>query len=195
MTELISISLAAIFINNYVLSQFLGLCPFISVDKKLDSVLGMGLAVTFVMVIASALTYLIYFYLLNPHLIFLRTIVFILVITGIVQIIELIMKKTIPGLYSALGIYLPLITANCAILGVSILNINQEYNFIKSIVNGASAGIGFLIALILMATIKERLELSDVPKCFKGMPITFISAGLMALAFLAVDRTMLNFIK
>lgn len=195
MTEIISIAIASIFINNYVLSQFLGICPFIGASKKIESILGMGLAITFIMTLASAITYLIYIYILNPYLIFLRTIVFILVITALVQLIEIIMKKSIPVLYNALGIYLPLIITNCAILGVTILNINQEYNFIKSILNGAFSGIGFLIALFLMTTIREKLELADVPKCFKGAPIAFISAGLMALAFYAVDKGILNYLK
>lgn len=191
--ELISIAIATIFINNYVLSQFLGLCPFIGVSKKMDSVLGMGLAVIFVMTISSIITYFIYVYLLFPHLIFLRTIVFILVIAALVQLIEIILKKSIPLLYNSLGIYLPLITTNCAVLGVALINVNNKYDFISSTVNGLSAGIGFLFALFLMATIREKLDMADVPKPFKGAPIAFISAGLMALAFFSADKAMLTF--
>jgi len=193
--ELVSIAIATIFINNYVLSQFLGLCPFIGVSKKLDSVMGMGLAVIFVMTLASIITYLIYIQILLPlNLIFLRTIVFILVIAALVQFIEIILKKSIPALYDALGIYLPLITTNCAVLGVAVLNIDSNYSFIASTVNGFSGGVGFLIALFLMATIREKLDMADIPKPFKGMPIAFITAGLMALAFFAADKAMLSYL-
>lgn len=196
MRELIALSIGTIFINNFVLTQFLGICPFIRVSKKLDSVLGMGLAVIFVMTITSMVTYLIYIYILKFfHLEFLKIFIFILVIVAIVQLIEIILKKSIPVLYNALGIYLPLIMTNCAVLGVAILNIDKEYSFISSIVYGFSGGISFLLALFLMATIREKLELTDIPESFKGVPISFISAGLMALAFLAADRSILTFLN
>lgn len=192
--ELISIAIATIFINNYVLSQFLGICPFIGVSKKMDTVLGMGLSVVFVMTLASIITYFIYSFILFPHLVFLKTIVFILVIAALVQIIEIIIRKTIPSLYNVVGIYLPLITTNCIVLGVAVLNINSKYDFISSGVNGFSGGVGFLIALFLMATIREKLDMADIPKPFKGFPIAFISGGLMAMAFFAADKAMLSYL-
>lgn len=196
MRELIAISIGTIFINNFVLSQFLGLCPFIGVSKKLDSVLGMGLAVTFVMTMASMVTFLIYKYALVPAGIeFLKIVSFILVIAALVQLVEIVLKKAVPVLYNALGIYLPLITTNCAVLGVAVLSIDKDYSFISSIVHGFTGGISFLLALFLMANIREKLELADIPKPFKGVPIAFISAGLMALAFLAADKSMLNFLN
>ncbi len=196
MRELIALSIGTIFINNFVLSQFLGLCPFIGVSKKLDSVLGMGFAVIFVMTMASFVTYLIYTYILKFfHLEFLKIITFILVIAALVQLVEIILKKSIPILYNALGIYLPLITTNCVVLGVAVLNIDKEYSFISSIVHGFSGGLSFLLALFLMATIREKIELTDLPEPFKGVPIAFISAGLMAMAFLAVDKSILSFLN
>jgi len=190
-SKLFVIIVSSIFINNFVIVRFLGLCPYIGVSKKLDSALGMGMAVIFVMTMASTITWLIYNFLLNPatnifgfDLTFLRTITFILSIAVLVQFVEMVIKKTVPTLYKALGIYLPLITTNCAVLGVSILNINESYNFLESIVNGLSAGIGFTLVLLLMAGIRQRLEFADVPKSLKGMPIAFIVAGCMALAFL-----------
>jgi Na+-translocating ferredoxin:NAD+ oxidoreductase subunit A len=193
--ELISIAIASIFINNFVLSQFLGLCPFIGVSKKTESVLGMGLAVIFVMTLSSAITYLIYTYILFPNLVFLKIIVFILVIAALVQLLEIVLKKSIPSLYNSLGIYLPLITTNCAVLGVAVLNINSKYDFVSSVVNGFSGGAGFLLALFLMSAIRERLDMADVPEAFKGAPIAFISAGLMAMAFFAADKAMLSFLS
>lgn len=192
--NLIAIAIATVFINNYVLSQFLGLCPFIGVSKKLDSVLGMGLSVIFVMAMASIITYVIYIYVLFPNLVFLRTIVFILVIAALIQLIEIILKKSVPALYNALGIYLPLITTNCAVLGVAVLNMDSKYNFIQSLVNGISGGVGFLIALFLMATIREKMDMADIPKPFRGVPIAFITAGLMALAFFSADKVMLSYL-
>ncbi|HHE39939.1 MAG TPA: electron transport complex subunit RsxA [Candidatus Cloacimonetes bacterium] len=190
-STLFIIIIGSIFINNFVLSRFLGLCPYIGVSKKMDSALGMGMAVIFVMTMASTITWLIYTFFLNEatsifgiDLTFLRTIAFILSIAVLVQFVEMVIKKTAPELYKALGIYLPLITTNCAVLGVSLLNINENYNFIESIVNGAAAGVGFTLVLVLMAGIRERLEYSKVPKSMKGMPISFIVAGCMALAFL-----------
>ena len=196
MGELIAISIGTIFVNNFVLSQFLGLCPFIGVSKKLDSVLGMGLAVTFVMTLASMVTYLIFHFILTPlNIEYLRIITFILVIAALVQLVEIVLKKTIPVLYNALGIYLPLITTNCAVLGTAVLNIDKSYRFLPSVVHGFTGGISFLLALFLMATLREKLEFADIPKPFKGVPITFISGGLMALAFLAADKSMLAFLK
>jgi len=190
-STLFVIIIGSIFINNFVIARFLGLCPYIGVSKKMDSALGMGMAVIFVMTMASTITWLIYTFFLNKatsifgiDLTFLRTIAFILSIAVLVQFVEMVIKKTAPELYKSLGIYLPLITTNCAVLGVSLLNINENYNFIESIVNGAAAGVGFTLVLVLMAGIRERLEYSKVPQSMKGMPISFIVAGCMALAFL-----------
>ncbi|HQB62485.1 MAG TPA: electron transport complex subunit RsxA [Spirochaetota bacterium] len=193
MSELIALSIGTIFINNFVLSQFLGLCPFIGVSKKLDSVLGMGLAVIFVMTLASMVTYAMYtFLLVRFNIEYLKIITFILVIAAFVQFVEVFLKKNIPVLYNALGIYLPLITTNCAVLGVAVLNIDKNYDFISSTVHGFMGGASFLLALFLMATIREKLDLADVPKPFRGAPIAFISAGLMALAFMEADKSMLE---
>ncbi|MDP8315258.1 MAG: electron transport complex subunit RsxA [Candidatus Celaenobacter antarcticus] len=190
-STLFVIIIGSIFVNNFVIHRFLGLCPYIGVSKKMDSAIGMGMAVIFVMTMASTITWLIYTFFLNKatsifgiDLTFLRTIAFILSIAVLVQFVEMVIKKAAPELYKALGIYLPLITTNCAVLGVSLLNINENYNFIESIVNGAAAGVGFTLVLVLMAGIRERLEYSKVPKSMKGMPISFIVAGCMALAFL-----------
>lgn len=194
--ELVAIAIGTIFINNFVLSQFLGICPFIGVSKKLDSVLGMGLAVIFVMTLSSMVTFLIYKYLLVPFKIeYLKVLFFILVIASLVQFVEIFLKKQLPFLYNALGIYLPLITTNCAVLGVALINVTKDYNFISSVLHGFSGGVSFLLALFLMSTIREKLEMADVPKAFKGTPIAFISAGLMALAFLAADKSMLEIFK
>jgi electron transport complex protein RnfA len=197
--SLLIISVGAIFVSNFVLTRFLGLCPYIGVSRQLDSALGMGMAVIFVMSIASVGTWTIYHYFLQPSkhnllqklfnmksldLTFLRTIAFILVIASLVQFVEMVLQKTSPGLYRSLGIYLPLITTNCAVLGVSILNIDEGYNFIQSLVNGFMSGVGFTLALILMAGLREKLEMADVPKSMRGAPIAFIIAGSMALAFL-----------
>ncbi|MBN1542611.1 electron transport complex protein RnfA [candidate division KSB1 bacterium] len=197
---LMIIALGAIFINNFVFSRFLGICPYIGVSRQLDSAVGMGAAVVFVMTLASAVTWLIYEYLLAPSpaniffrffalteppdLTFLRTIAFILVIASLVQFVEMVIQKVSPSLYSSLGIYLPLITTNCAILGAAILNIDEQYTFIESVVHGLAAGVGFTLALILMAGIRERLELAEIPRSLQGIPIAFIMAGLMAMAFL-----------
>ena len=187
---LFSILIATIFINNYVLSQMLGLCPFIGVSKKIDSAIGMGLAVIFVMTLASFITYILYKYILLPYNItYLRTISFILVIASLVQLVEMAIEKLSPPLYQSLGIFLPLITTNCAVLGVAVLNINSgfvtaELGLLKTVVQGVGAGLGFTLALVLMAGIRERLELAGVPKNLEGLPITFVTAGLLALAFL-----------
>ncbi len=188
--NLFVIAVSAIFVSNFVLMRFLGLCPYMGVSKQLDSAIGMGMAVTFVMSVASAVTWLIYYYLLSPQtnlwgvdLTFLRTLAFILVIAALVQFIEIVVQKTSPTLYRSLGIYLPLITTNCAILGVSILNIDEGYNFIETLVNGFSSGLGFTLALVLMAGLREKLELMDVPEAFRGLPIAFIMAACMSIAF------------
>ncbi len=199
--SLFIISIGAIFVSNFVLHKFLGLCPYIGVSKQLDSALGMGMAVVFVMSMASVVTWSIYNYFLAPtssnvlfqifmkgqgeppDLTYLRTITFILVIATLVQFVEMVIQKVSPGLYRSLGIYLPLITTNCAVLGVSLLNIDAEYNFIQSLVNGFMSGIGFTLALVLMAGLREKLEMANVPKAMRGAPIAFIMAGLMSLAF------------
>jgi electron transport complex protein RnfA len=188
---LIGISIGAVLINNFVLSRFIGLCPFFGVSKKLSSATGMGMAVIFVMALASSFTWLINAYILLPyHVQYLQTIVFILVIAALVQLVEMALQKYSPTLYEALGIYLPLITTNCAVLGVALINtgINQftgaPFTFIESFVNGVMSGVGFMFALILMAGIRERIELANVPELLDGLPIVFITAGLMALAFL-----------
>ena len=187
---ILGILIGTIFINNYVLSQILGLCPFLGVSKRLDSALGMGLAVTFVMTIASFMTFIFYKYILLPFdLIYLKTIAFILIIASLVQFVEMIIEKVSPVLYNSLGIFLPLITTNCAVLGVAVLNVNSgfitaEFGLVKSVVQGFGGGLGFTLALLIMSGIRERLELADIPENLKGLPITFITAGLLALAFL-----------
>ena len=196
--SLVQISIGAILINNFVLSRFLGLCPFFGVSKKLSSALGMGMAVVFVMTTASMFTWIIYTKILMPLSIeYMQTIVFILVIASLVQLVEMVLQKFSPVLYDSLGIFLPLITTNCAILGVAILNsgINpytgDYFTFLEAIVNGVMSGAGFTLALVLMAGIREKLDLADIPKALDGLPIAFISAGLMAIAFLGFSG--LNF--
>lgn len=185
LAKIFAMAIAAIFVQNFVLMRFLGLCPYIGVSKKLDSALGMGMAVIFVMTMASTFTWLIQTYLLVPLKIeFLQTIAFILTIASLVQLVEMIIQKTAPALYKALGVFLPLITTNCAVLGVAILNINEEYTFIFAILNGLFAGLGFTLVLILMAGIRERLERAELPRTMRGMPIAMVVAGCMALAFL-----------
>lgn len=194
------IAIGAILINNFIFSRFLGICPYIGVSKSLDSAVGMGFAVIFVMTLAAAVTFLVDRFFLQPitenvfyqilslknppDLTFLRTIAFILVIASLVQFVEMVLQKSSPALYRSLGIYLPLITTNCAILGVTILNVNENLNFIRSVVNAFASGVGFTLALFLMAGIRERLELADIPKPLRGIPIAFIMAGLMSIAFL-----------
>ncbi len=186
MENLFAIIIGAIFVNNFILTRFLGLCPFFGVSKKTKPAIGMGLAVTFVMTLASIVTWIMYNWVLLPLGIeYLQIIVFILIIATLVQFVELFLKKANPVLYKTLGIYLPLITTNCAILGVAFLNVQEEYSFVAALVFGISAGVGFLLALLLMSGIRERLELSKVPKAFQGLPISFIVAALMSLAFLA----------
>ena len=191
-TQIFTLAVFAVFVNNFVLSKFLGLCPYIGVSKKIDSAVGMGMAVIFVMTMASTFTWLIQEYLLVPnHLEYLQTIAFILTIASLVQLVEMVILKTAPSLYKALGVFLPLITTNCAVLGVSILNIQENYNFLGAILNGLFSGLGFTLVLVLMAGLRERLEKSEVPEAMKGMPIAFVIAGCMALAFLGFSG--LNF--
>ena len=183
--EIMSIAIIAMLTQNFVLVKFYGICPFLGVSKKTDTALGMGMAGTFVMTIASMLTYLANTYLLEVfNITYLRTVVFILIIASIVQIVEMFLQKTLPSLYSALGIYLPLITTNCAVLGVALLNVQNEYNFINSTIYGFFGGLGFTLAIVLFAGVRERLELSDIPEFLKGFPISLITAGLIAMAFL-----------
>ena len=184
-TNLVSILLAAILTNNYVLSRFLGICPFLGVSKKLDTAVGMSAAVIFVMCIATAVTWPIQTYLLTPNdLDYLQTIVFILVIAALVQFVEIILKKYMVSLYNALGVYLPLITTNCAVLGVTILNIDEGYGFVESLVNSFGSGVGFMLAMVLFAGVRGRIEHSDIPKSLQGLPITLVSASLVACSFL-----------
>ena len=183
-TGILSIALTAILAENFILSQFLGICPFMGVSKKMDTALGMGIAVIFVMGIASIFCYLINLILVPLHLEFLQTLAFILVIASLVQFVEMFLQKFIPGLYEALGIYLPLITTNCAVLGVVLLNVQKNYNFIESVVYGITGGVGFLVAIMLFASVRERTLFADYPKSFEGFPIALVSAGLIALAFM-----------
>jgi len=181
----IAIIISALFTENFVMVKFYGCCPFLGVSKKTDTALGMGIAVTFVMGIASMATYAAYTYLLVPFgLEYLQTILFILIIAGLVQFVELFIKKSMPPLYNALGIYLPLITTNCAVLSVTLLNVEKSYNFILSLLYGVFAGLGFTLAIVLMAGIREQLDESAMPQSFRGFPAALITAGLMALAFM-----------
>ncbi len=183
--NLFSIFVGAILVNNFVLAKFLGICPFLGVSKKVETALGMGIAVTFVMTLSSIITYLVQIAILNRFgLEYLQTIAFILVIAALVQFVEMFLKKSSPGLYEALGVYLPLITTNCAVLGLAILNIQSEYNLIQTIVNSLGAALGFTLAIVLFAGIRERLDLADVPESLKGFPIALITAGLMSIAFM-----------
>lgn len=184
MKELILILIASALVNNVVLSQFLGLCPFLGVSKRTKTAASMGAAVIFVIMIASAVTYGVYYgILVKIGLEYMETIVFILVIAALVQLVEMLLKKTSPALYSALGVYLPLITTNCAVLGVAINNISDGSSFAESMMNSLGTSTGFLIAIVIMAGIRERIEGNDIPKAFRGMPIVLITAGLMAIAF------------
>ena len=182
--KLILLFLYIVLVNNVITSQFLGICPFLGVSKKTDTAIGMGVAVTFVIALASIITYFIQMILVNFKLEYLQTIAFILVIASIVQFVEMVIKKTSPSLYQALGVFLPLITTNCAVLGIAIVNITKGYNIIETLVNGIGAGIGFPLAIVIFAGIRERLELADIQDAFKGFPITLISASLMSIAFL-----------
>ena len=183
-TKLLSISLGAILVNNFILVQFMGICPFMGVSKKMDTAMGMGFAVTFVMGLSSALCYPVNSLLVKLDMAYMQTVAFILVIAALVQFVEMFLKKSIPSLYEALGVYLPLITTNCAVLGVVLLNVQENYNFIESVVYGITGGLGFLLSIVLFASIRERLEFSTPPKAFEGFPIALITAGLMALTFM-----------
>lgn len=182
--NLILLFLSIVLVNNVITSQFLGICPFLGVSKKVDTAVGMGAAVTFVLTLASIITYFIQILLEKTGLEFLQTIAFILVIASIVQFVEMVIQKMSPSLYQALGVFLPLITTNCAVLGIAIVNVDKGYNLIETIVNGFGAGVGFTLAIVLFAGIRERLELADIPESFRGFPITLIAAGLMSIAFL-----------
>ena len=183
-TTLLAITLGAVLSNNFIFSQFLGICPFLGVSKKVDTAVGMGIAVTFVMGLASAITWLVNLLLVKLGLAYMQTVAFILVIAALVQFIEMFLQKAMPSLYTALGVYLPLITTNCAVLGVALLNIQNNYNFISSVVYGITGGLGFLLAIVLFASIRERLVFAEYPKAFEGFPIALVTAGLMALAFM-----------
>ncbi|NLO37490.1 MAG: RnfABCDGE type electron transport complex subunit A [Clostridiaceae bacterium] len=184
MKEMLIILFSAILVDNFVLSKFLGICPFLGVSKNLKTAMGMSMAVIFVMVLATAITWPVFYLLLAPYdLGYLQTIIFILVIAALVQLIETFLKKTLPPLYQALGIYLPLITTNCAILGVAILNIDQTYGFGESMINSLGAGLGFMLALFLFSGVRSKVDHADVPRFFKGLPITLVSAALVSIAF------------
>ena len=183
--ELLAITLGAILANNFIFSQFLGICPFLGVSKKVDTAIGMGIAVTFVMGLASAVCFVVNNFVLIPlGLGYMQTVAFILVIASLVQFIEMFLQKSMPSLYTALGVYLPLITTNCAVLGVALLNIQNNYGFISSVVYGVTGGLGFLVAIVLFASIRERLVFAEYPECFEDFPIALVTAGLMALAFM-----------
>ncbi len=189
----IAILLTFIFINNFILVQFLGLCPFIGVSKNSANAIGMGASVTFVTTVASVVTWAIYYFLLVPmSLQYLQTLTFILVIASLVQLLEMVIRKISPALYQALGIYLPLITTNCAVLGIAIINITNGYNVMEAFTAGFAAGAGFTLAIVLMSNIREKLDLMPVRRAFRGMPIAFISAGIMALSFMAFDKSLLT---
>ncbi len=185
LTNFLLFMVSCVLTNNFIFSRYLGCCPFLGVSSKVETAAGMGIAVTFVMGLASLVTYMVYYYILMPlGLRYLDTISFILVIAALVQFVEMFLKKSVPALYSALGIYLPLITTNCAVLGVTILNITEGYNLLWSVLNGVFGALGFLLAIVLMAGVRERLESSNIPKAFKGFPISLVIAGLMSVAFL-----------
>ncbi len=189
----IGIIITFVLIENFILTQFLGLCPFIGVSKKIDSAVGMGFAVIFVMSLASLTTWAVYNLVLIPlNLKFLQTITFILVIAALVQLVEMVIQKISPPLYKALGIYLPLITTNCAVLGIALIAVRNDYNALESFVAGFAAGVGFLLAILLMSTLRERFETEWIPKSFRGAAIAFVTAGLMALAFMAFDKALLK---
>ena len=194
--ELILILMAGVLVNNYVLQQFLGICPFLGVSKRFNQASGMGIAVTFVMLCATAVTYPIYMFALVPlKLEYLQTIVFILVIAALVQFVEIVLKRFIPSLHKSLGVYLPLITTNCAVLGVTINNITAEYDFLRSMVSSLGVGLGFLLAMVLFAGVRSRIENCPSPKCFKGIPVTLIAASIVALAFYGFAGVVENLLK
>ena len=183
--EIFSILIAALLSQNFILVKFYGICPFMGVSKKIDTALGMGVAVTFVMALASAACWVVDYFVLQPlSLGYMQTVAFILVIAALVQFVEMFLKKFVPALYKALGVFLPLITTNCAVLGVVLVNVQQGYNFLYSVVNGTAGGLGFTLAIVLFASVRERVDKANPPACFKGFPIALISAGLLALAFM-----------
>ena len=184
MEAILGIILAALLSENFILVKFYGICPFMGVSKKIDTALGMGMAVTFVMALASAACWLVYLLLIKLNLVYMQTVAFILVIATLVQIVEMFLKKFVPALYKALGVFLPLITTNCAVLGVVLVNVQEGYNLLMSVLNGAAGGLGFTLAIVLFASVRERVDKSDCPESFKGFPIALIAAGLMALAFM-----------
>ena len=185
MQSLLGILIAALLSENFILVKFYGICPFMGVSKKIDTALGMGMAVTFVMAIASAACWAVDNLILQPlDLGYMQTVAFILVIAAIVQVVEMFLKKMVPALYKALGIFLPLITTNCAVLGVALVNVQKSYDFLQSVVNGACGGMGFTLAIVLFASVRERVEKAESPASFKGFPLTLVAAGLLALAFM-----------
>ena len=184
MEAILGIIISAILTENFILVKFYGICPFMGVSKKIDTALGMGMAVTFVMALASAACYAVNLLLVALGLDYMQTVAFILVIASIVQVVEMFLKKMVPALYKALGVFLPLITTNCAVLGVVLVNVQEGYNFLISVINGAAGGIGFTIAIVLFASLRERVDKADPPESFKGYPIALIAAGLLALAFM-----------
>ncbi len=184
MTEVLGILIAALLSQNYILVKFYGICPFMGVSKKIDTALGMGMAVTFVMALASAVCYGVNLILVALNLQYMQTVAFILVIASLVQVVEMFLKKFVPALYKALGVFLPLITTNCAVLGVVLVNVQEGYNFLFSVLNGTFGGLGFTLAIVLFASLRERVNKTDCPECFKGFPIALIAAGLLALAFM-----------
>lgn len=184
MEAILGIIISAILSENFILVKFYGICPFMGVSKKIDTALGMGMSVTFVMAIASAACYLVNLLLVALNLEYMQTVTFILVIATIVQVVEMFLKKSVPALYKALGVYLPLITTNCAVLGVVLVNVQNDYGFLASVVNGAAGGLGFTLSIVLFASVRERVNKAQCPECFKGFPIALISAGLLALAFM-----------
>ena len=182
--EILGILIAALLSQNFILVKFYGICPFMGVSKKIDTALGMGMAVTFVMALASFACWLINLLLLKLNLAYMQTVAFILVIASIVQVVEMFLKKSVPALYKALGVFLPLITTNCAVLGVVLVNVQEGYDFLTSVINGAAGGLGFTLAIVIFASIRERVDKAEPPESFKGYPIALIAAGLMALAFM-----------
>lgn len=194
--KLLSITLGAILANNFIFSQFLGCCPFLGVSKKVDTAVGMGVAVTFVMGLASAVCFVVNKYILIPlDLAYMQTVAFILVIASLVQFIEMFLQKSMPSLYTALGIYLPLITTNCAVLGVAVLNIDEKYNFGQSMVNALGAGLGFLLAMVLFAGVRGRMENMDIPESFQGLPITLIAASIVSMSFMGFSGVVDGLLK
>ena len=184
-TEILGIIIAALLSQNFILVKFYGICPFMGVSKKIDTALGMGMAVTFVMALASAACWLVNEFMLIPlSLSYMQTVAFILVIASIVQVVEMFLKKAVPALYKALGVFLPLITTNCAVLGVVLVNVQEGYNFLISVINGAAGGLGFTLAIVLFASVRERVDKAECPECFKGYPMALIAAGFLALAFM-----------